>query len=818
MFAACLDLWLFVFITIFTAEIIIAKRMTIMITKTEFESDPLEGFELELYTTNDRLITMYNKSASASNSWEREINSIDGGCEVPYTIRYSADYLIDGNRGACGTSSFYCTSEGYKIITSYTFEDINDESWFKIDCDVENSIAYAVFYQRPLGKGEIKISVDNDKLTGTFNNELMDGSCNGYRADFDCTQNVTQCAVYDNSCYGIGGQRKCLYCNEGFYALNNRCVPIPCHINNCRIVDEKTCTTVPECIECEIGHINSSDKKSCLFCPEAPNCESQNFTTCQENGNILTGNTCSKCETGFHLDQSYFQCDKCQEKTVDCEDYHSSCFNLTTSLACAGCKEGFTLISDNNECQFCPEAPNCLRQDYTSCPQETLNVNLTSVNNCSECNIGFHLNEKDLQCDECQELTVNCTDFHSFCFNSASTGLACARCQESFALISETNECKACQEETADCVEYHSSCLNLTTSLLCARCKEGFTLITDNNECQLCPKAPNCLRQDYTPCPEESVVGDLINVSKCSECSIGFHLNENNNNNKCQPCYANISDCAQYDEGCFEDSDYKQCSKCSPTHFLSSNNTCQLCTDDDPYCYNTNNVEGINNSIFGDIGSLVGTIIGIVVFIAIVVFLLIFFLRRWSKSNTKNAIVLSTQDFLMGNYDNNGSKAGDGIVLQSDEEYINTHNISNSNNTYYNNNINDNNNNNNNDNDNDQYTSMDDIDASDNNEIFDINTDATTISTATTITIHIGNSDVSASESSYRDINDDETSRREAEKSYSSVDIDEYATPAIDDFADDNNNAIYIDEYALPNYVDEVDVNSDEEYAIPSKT
>ena len=240
---------------------------------------------------------------------------------------------------------------------------------------------------------------------------------------------------------------------------------------------------------------------------------------------------------------------------------------------CVECVDNYFVVQ--NEWQYvCSHIENCI---YLEKEQ------------CLECSLGYEVNAS-FQCESHFKLIDNCRNYDE------DDKTICIECIDGYALSNDHKSCKEypnCRQLDKDdkcilCAKHYM--LNKTGECvkslceeedngICTKCSEGYFL--DDGKCHIIP-IKNCLKFEEDLCTEcfhfavlseertECILDKLISGcnkvnekddTKCTHCSTGYELSEDNS--KCQllNCKKIEERCYQCEEGYFINKNGKTCSK-----------------------------------------------------------------------------------------------------------------------------------------------------------------------------------------------------------------------------------------------------------------
>ena len=173
--------------------------------------------------------------------------------------------------------------------------------------------------------------------------------------------------------------------------------------------------------------------------------------------------TCITCNPGYVLTGAQSTC------TMTCSVENCEVCNSTT--VCSSCAKGYTLSATNSSlcipsCGFgqanygTPSLPVC----YT-CGFSIVNCYICDItsNNvfCLECVPGYFRNGFEL-CERCSDVISNC--------KNCTSPYNCTTCQNGYTLINKNCVATGCASTVLNCVQCASN------NTLCTTCASGFTL------------------------------------------------------------------------------------------------------------------------------------------------------------------------------------------------------------------------------------------------------------------------------------------------------------------------------------------------------
>ena len=210
---------------------------------------------------------------------------------------------------------------------------------------------------------------------------------------------------------------------------------------------------------------------------------------------------------------------------------------------CTKCAEGY-VIATNKQCY--------LKQNkLTNC------IEANSSTECKTCITG-----KVIVNSECKEPAI--TDCATYEQNRLNSNQKCTTCTSGYYSNSSKTTCT--KGSIAFCDSYSSS-----TS--CSNCNTGYELVTSDSK-QICLPInghPDCSDYDST----------LLQIGKlkCTQCANSFLIRDWSTPKSICNNFTVIANCVSYHRGSAPNLSFFNCTKCDPTHYLSSDSSsCTLRT------------------------------------------------------------------------------------------------------------------------------------------------------------------------------------------------------------------------------------------------
>lgn len=382
---------------------------------------------------------------------------------------------------------------------------------------------------------------------------LQNGRC------FACTSPCKECS---------GSSTSCDACISGYELSSKKCV-----VNNCQTMKNSFI-----CATCKGGFFLTNNGESCsacsphcLVCTDGFQCKkcrdgwmSQNGVCIINNCDIMKGDLCITCRSGFYPANGGSSCLSCELPCTACS---------TTQPVCTTCGDGYTLT--DGKCIV----PNCVRMNGLQ---------------CAECSTGLEPSISGLVCISCDSPCATCVTGTQECatciagYNLDGTacvmpncltmnGQLCGVCVKGYYLANDALSCIACQSPCSSCME---------TATHCTECPPGYRLNTILNTCVI------------DKCDKTSETGD-----KCVNCTEGFFVSESGTtciqcSTQCKACSQSANLCTKCNTGYTLESnscllsncaqvDGDRCTKCSEGYFITDTFKCEKCGTQCKECQGT---------------------------------------------------------------------------------------------------------------------------------------------------------------------------------------------------------------------------------------
>ena len=313
--------------------------------------------------------------------------------------------------------------------------------------------------------------------------ECIDGKF-GDVCELDCSPECRTCEPY------ISGSRwgRCIDCKPGLhgyqcmyncsYCAGGLCSRDRC-VNGC--IDgwyeyqEMMCVKCPStCEECDPW---SWSEQRCTSCPPTKwgnLCDKACPSTCPSNNCDRHTGECA-CAAGTYLDMENNACVTCPE----------NCRQCTSLASCSECKPGKKGPACQQDC-----VPHCLEcKEGPGTDGRTYNPYHEVWELCSECEKGYHRNDRCYPCEE------GCKDDCWWMPRSA------------------VEECYHCKDGY-----YKDRMVPNRTIMKCFKCPTGCKNCNKNGECQSCIEG--YFRYDQTCCPENC--NSCTSPESCTSCRQGY--------------------------------------------------------------------------------------------------------------------------------------------------------------------------------------------------------------------------------------------------------------------------------------------------------
>ncbi|KAL4506331.1 hypothetical protein ABPG73_017065 [Tetrahymena malaccensis] len=433
---------------------------------------------------------------------------------------------------------------------------------------------------------------------------------------FNATQNTCLpiCDASCNTCSLPMSNQSCLSCFDGFYLINNQCLPCQSPCSTCQASSNY-------CLTCQKDYIFQQQTNSC-----SPICDSSCKTSCLScfDGFYLLNNQCLNCQSPCATCiNSSSNCLSCKENytfnepqnfcTPNCDPSCKTCSSPNNNQSCLSCNDGFYLM--NNQCIQC-QSPclTCINQqdNCLSCPvnynldtlynkcspicDQTCKTCLLPVNNasCLSCYDGFFLNNNKClpcipPCQTCFNSQKNCLSCEvGYNYNSLTNYCdpICDQTCQSCSLPYNKNACLSCFNNyfllNNQCIPCQPPCVTCSNLSTCLSCQDNYIYNSDTNSCTLiCPALCTSCQMS-----EQKVI-------QCLTCQDGFYMSQY----QCLPCQQPCKMCQGKQTSCLScidnynyDSSLNICNPiCDPSCKSCSSpyntQSCLTCFDGD-YLYN----------------------------------------------------------------------------------------------------------------------------------------------------------------------------------------------------------------------------------------
>ncbi|KAH0576139.1 Cysteine-rich membrane protein 2 [Spironucleus salmonicida] len=402
-------------------------------------------------------------------------------------------------------------------------------------------------------------------------------TCDGCKDGFYDTLGVCEVCLGDedqeDDCV-CGTSKHCLDCN-------------PSNMKQCASCQEGyDISSSTPCEGCLPGYVSIAikDENICVECDNTCRECSGTKTTCTacNDGFILSGNTCTKCLA---------------ETTQICpcgNSLNCTTCNLNNTNACATCKEHYDTTA-SPPCSKCE--PKYFEQNITNGKECTLCRNqcetCMDANKCLTCQNGNFLQSQ--KCELCyggQNIACTCGIAKNCGTCDTNKKTKCLTCMHGFASI-KVGECDTCSEgyfkkdskDNFTCEPCTTpSCAQCSANKSqCTKCKHNMFL-DDKQQCQ------QCVKGDGISCNCGVVVNcdtcSTEDEQKCGDCLLGYVSDKNGSCTLCALNYVNIGDkCVKCGvDNCQTCSvDAKTCEKCR-NNFAPNNNKCEECRENGSEC------------------------------------------------------------------------------------------------------------------------------------------------------------------------------------------------------------------------------------------
>ena len=302
-------------------------------------------------------------------------------------------------------------------------------------------------------------------------------------------EEITGCVLYSTS------TGDCDNCGDGYFTVNNECIPYPTGVCNCAVFASPTV-----CSQC----------KSDFFMDPATSTCQPIYRPIEHCVDYTSLTECKVCKTGYKLNATNTACELLTG--VGCKDYvtNDSC---GTCKASGYLKETLYMSSDGvnkiMECDY--PLTNCLEltatQAFTEISDTAGNVRTTKTYSytCQKCSSGFILNDDKTACIT-PVFINNCKDY-------SDDGL-CVKCNPGSWLSPDKKKC------TFEFVLEQSGCdeASFSTDITCNVCNFGYMMDTTGS----------CVECGGTGC----AVCSADSSSSCDLCAAGYYMDSSKSCNK----------------------------------------------------------------------------------------------------------------------------------------------------------------------------------------------------------------------------------------------------------------------------------------------
>ncbi|CAD8179449.1 unnamed protein product [Paramecium pentaurelia] len=347
-----------------------------------------------------------------------------------------------------------------------------------------------------------------------------------------------------------------------------------CDIQNCEI-----CENQDSCKKCNDKFEIKDGKCECQVKTDE---QCDNRINQQKNCIYYNGNECLQCEYGYYLHQNecikmlsneYLLCIK-QDQCYNClnmeQIIQKSKFESNKQVC--ECQNGYFMNYRLLECNQCDSScRTCIDRQIK----------------CTSCNDGFYL--QDHKCKKCPQTCLKC-DSYDKCINCVDGYyLDKSQCKECKIMISDKNVCAKCQNDkicTQAIEGYYVDSQNMVNKCEIEYCK----VCKDKQICERCDPNYFVEKGSCVQCQEGCISCERNNEQnqiKCFNCSPNYTLSDEDGN--CKKCPQNCKQCAtpntcnECQEG-FQLSQDTQLCECQNANEYFLNNKCQICVENCEEC------------------------------------------------------------------------------------------------------------------------------------------------------------------------------------------------------------------------------------------
>ena len=326
-----------------------------------------------------------------------------GKC-LKYTAENCKDFSLDSDKcNNCLPGHFF----EYGHCFEYSAKNCKSFKEDKDLCQECDNSSKRIFRNDENKFCEEVTEVENCKTYSTTKDECTDCEDNFYLKDQVCLENPTgipKCEIYSD-------QETCVQCEAGSYLMNNACVLPEIEIHGCtRYSSEKNCEvcsngySLSKDFQCEVNietscasHVDTLNCASCsgnkVLQENSENnivCVNSNINFCSEAVNSSGVIICTKCQTGYFLNEAQTQC-------LWPETLVQNCLNYSDHGVCSRCEDNFLLSKDNSKCtnDIATVGMNCMVGHVSDKPK------------CSRCDGGFYFNDSGV-CQQCSDNIEGC--------------------------------------------------------------------------------------------------------------------------------------------------------------------------------------------------------------------------------------------------------------------------------------------------------------------------------------------------------------------------------------------------------------------------
>ncbi|ELP89646.1 protein serine/threonine kinase, putative, partial [Entamoeba invadens IP1] len=291
---------------------------------------------------------------------------------------------------------------------------------------------------------------------------------------------------------------------------------------------------------------------------------------------------CSACKTNYVFNPQN------PKKCLECKQFDGNCSVCALSFErkCSSCEEGY-YPNDNSICVACDTIPNCVNCKINEKKCLSCNDPFYQLNGeCKSCP-NYQYKKSQTSCDNCYEKVRNC----KLCTTKTMENVLCDECYPPYVAINGI--CVSCQSNeyydttTKSCLTINN-CERPTNSTSCISCEPPY--FVSNSKCVNANGCNNPSKLSITSCDcNDQISVNSYCTSKIPTCKYQKSVN---GTSKCVQCDNNLilenGKCITVPLNMFWKNNITFI--CSEGYYLSNENICKMCNQNDSICENYNNV------------------------------------------------------------------------------------------------------------------------------------------------------------------------------------------------------------------------------------